>query len=147
MVIAIIGLLASIIIGSLSMARSKSRDARRLADFQQVQNALELYYSSQTPSSYPSANPGTWAALTTALSAGYMSAVPTDPGTYAYTYQSTKGDAGPTACALPPCEGYLMRMQTEYANYMTNPVTGVSAVPTASCTVSGSAPYNYCIRK
>lgn len=44
-VIAIIGLLASITLVSLSTARSKARDARRKSDLYAVQLALELYYN------------------------------------------------------------------------------------------------------
>src|SRR3989344_719695 len=43
-VIGIIGLLASIVMVSLSSAREKSRDARRIADLDTVKKALELYY-------------------------------------------------------------------------------------------------------
>ena len=42
-VIAIIALLSSVVLASLNTARSKARDAKRLADLRQVQNALELY--------------------------------------------------------------------------------------------------------
>ena len=41
--IAIIGILAVVIILALSNARAKARDARRLADVNQLQKALELY--------------------------------------------------------------------------------------------------------
>ena len=44
-VIAIIGILASIVLASLNIARMKGRDARRIADLKEMQNALELYYS------------------------------------------------------------------------------------------------------
>ncbi|MFH1956497.1 MAG: type II secretion system protein [Patescibacteria group bacterium] len=43
-VVAIIGLISSIVFASLSMARKKSRDARRLSDMKQIQTALEFYY-------------------------------------------------------------------------------------------------------
>lgn len=43
-VIAIIGLLASVIIVSLNSARAKGRDARRKADLAELQKALEMYY-------------------------------------------------------------------------------------------------------
>lgn len=44
-VIAIIGVLASVVLVSLNSARSKSRDAKRVADVRQMQTALELYYN------------------------------------------------------------------------------------------------------
>ena len=73
-VVAIIGLLASIILASLNSARYKSRDARRIADLKEIQNALELYYSDHTQ--YPTA-------LDTAhlVTPGYMPEIPTDPYT------------------------------------------------------------------
>jgi prepilin-type N-terminal cleavage/methylation domain-containing protein len=45
-VIAIIGLLASIILASLTTARAKARDARRLSDLHSIQDAIELYMTS-----------------------------------------------------------------------------------------------------
>jgi len=56
-VIAIIGLLASIILASLNTARVKSRDARRVADMNQIRNAIELYNDDNKH--YPNTN-GTW---------------------------------------------------------------------------------------
>ena len=50
-VIAIIGLLATVILLALSSARVKARDAKRQADMHQLANALELYY--QDHGSYP----------------------------------------------------------------------------------------------
>lgn len=43
-VIAIIGILSSIVFVSLNSARSKARDAKRIADVKQLMTALELYY-------------------------------------------------------------------------------------------------------
>lgn len=45
-VIAIIGILAAVVLVSLNSARSKSRDARRVADVRQIMTGLELYYNS-----------------------------------------------------------------------------------------------------
>lgn len=44
-VIAIIGLLSTIAVVALNSARSKGRDAKRVADVRQIQTALELYLS------------------------------------------------------------------------------------------------------
>ncbi len=79
-VIAIIGLLASIILASLNSARAKGRDARRIADLKDMQTALELYYSSNN-NAYP-----TTAAGLAALAPTYIATVPTDPGSFSYTY-------------------------------------------------------------
>jgi len=43
-VIAIIGILSSVVLASLNSARVKSRDARRIADLNQISKAMELYY-------------------------------------------------------------------------------------------------------
>ncbi len=60
-VIAIIGLLSSVVVIGLGGSRSKARDARRIADVQQIQNALELAYdpASGYPSGIPSGAPTT----------------------------------------------------------------------------------------
>ena len=42
-VIAIISLLSSIVLASLSQARAKARDSKRVQDLIQLRNALELY--------------------------------------------------------------------------------------------------------
>jgi len=44
-VVAILGLLASIVLVGMGGARARARDARRISDLRETQNALELYYS------------------------------------------------------------------------------------------------------
>jgi prepilin-type N-terminal cleavage/methylation domain-containing protein len=44
MVIAIIGLLSSVVLASLNTARSKARDARRKANLSELRKSLEFYY-------------------------------------------------------------------------------------------------------
>jgi len=44
-VVAIIGILSSMVIVGLGSARAKARDSRRISDIRQIQNALEIYYS------------------------------------------------------------------------------------------------------
>ena len=88
-VIAIIALLSSVVLASLSTARAKSRDARRIADFSQIMIALEMYYDSN--SYYPSSTCGwdqncynksniaaEWLALETQLK-DYIPKLPVDP--------------------------------------------------------------------
>ena len=76
-VIAIIGILAAVVLVSLNSARSKSRDARRIADVRQVMTALELFYNDN--GGYPAvtsatvnsvANVGTIAAAAAATTGG-----------------------------------------------------------------------------
>ena len=68
-VIAIIGILASVVLVSLNSARSKARDARRLADLHQMALALENYYDANQ--NYP--------AVSSSLAPTYMAALPKDP--------------------------------------------------------------------
>ncbi len=44
-VIAVIGVLASVIVASLNSARKKGRDATRMRDMQEIRKAIELYIS------------------------------------------------------------------------------------------------------
>ena len=87
-VIAIIGILATIVLVSLNTARQKARDVRRVSDMRQVALALEMYYDDHTSTGYPGTNGSNqWTAMDTALEGGgYMSSVPTDPGTGTYEY-------------------------------------------------------------
>ncbi|MBI4120582.1 MAG: prepilin-type N-terminal cleavage/methylation domain-containing protein [Parcubacteria group bacterium] len=68
-VIAIIGVLSSVVLVSLNSARTKARDAKRVADIANVRIALEGYYDANN--NYPTTLAG--------LSPTYLSAVPKDP--------------------------------------------------------------------
>jgi type II secretion system protein G len=88
-VMAIIGILATLGTSSFLSARLRARDAERKSDIGQIQRSLELYYNDYT--AYPDE-----ADFSPLLSSGnefrddndtlYMSAVPTDPRTPAYIY-------------------------------------------------------------
>jgi prepilin-type N-terminal cleavage/methylation domain-containing protein len=80
-VIAIIGILASIIIFAIDKAKQSSRDAQRLSDMREVSGALELYYSDngqypalpQADLAYPITPAGVardWSDMLAILSAG-----------------------------------------------------------------------------
>lgn len=89
-VIAIIGILAGIVLTSLDTARKKGRDARRIADINQLKLALELYYDSN--SQYPTSP----LSASTLVADGYISRIPTDPQstsgtTISYTYAGLQG--------------------------------------------------------
>lgn len=89
-VMAIIGLLASIVLISLNIAKKKANDAKRLSDLKQIQIALEMYNDEN--GSYPNQNCSStdsgWNNLATDLQ-GYITELPTDPvnnSTYRYWY-------------------------------------------------------------
>ena len=87
-VIAIIGILSAVVLVSLNSARSKSRDARRLADVRQIMTSLELYFNDNN--AYPTTAQG----LAIVQTSGYLGAVPAPlPGgtctATTYPYAST----------------------------------------------------------
>lgn len=93
-VIAIIGLLATLAIVSLTTAQRKARDTKRVADIKQLQNAVELYYSEEAayPDSSAALAVDSWAEFS-ALVGPYITNIPIDPEnklvgavTYVYTY-------------------------------------------------------------
>ncbi len=108
-VIAIIGLLSSVVVIGLGGARSKARDARRIADVRSIQSALEVDY--------------------TAVS-GYSASIPanapqSDPQGVSYIYQiigtegynlgicleNTEGSSGSANC---PTTGWTACVGNEY---------------------------------
>jgi len=85
-VIAIIGILASMLLLQLGVARQRARDAKRIADTNQVRTALELYFDDN--GFYPQI--ATHAGLT-ALTPKYLTLLPVDPlnvspNLYGYAY-------------------------------------------------------------
>jgi len=116
-VISIIGLLSTVILASMTNARSRARDAQRLSDLQQLRNALALYASDNSNmypvvpgTQYPeiSSTGATWnttSILRAALVPKYISKLPVDPkntGTtawadgFSYTYSTYKVGTSPT---------------------------------------------------
>ncbi|MEY4731550.1 MAG: hypothetical protein RL681_496 [Candidatus Parcubacteria bacterium] len=132
-VIAIIGILASIVLVGIGPVQRTARDARRASDLRQTQNALELYFSKN--GTYPAA--GTWAALTTALTTGATAVVrqvPQDPragsgATYLY---------GPDATG----NGYVLGATFEDTN---NPLLSDPAEPEGTINGVDCVDPNYCI--
>ena len=96
-VIAIIGLLSTLAVVALGSARTKSRDAKRLADLRQLQTALELYFNENNTypegsgvtlgvNSYACLNSSGFAA--SGCDSALMPQVPKDPNTGTYVYTS-----------------------------------------------------------
>jgi len=85
-VVAIIGLLSSVVLVGIGPARSRARDTRRIADIRQVQNGLEAYHSGA--GRYPSVND-----FYGRTGARAIPNLPTDPqgGEYAYIFSAPDG--------------------------------------------------------
>ncbi len=84
-IIAIVGLLATMAVTALNGARAKARDAKRVAEFNQIEKAMAFYYDKY--SSYPGNMSGTvspyvdnFANMAQILvSEGFLSQVPISP--------------------------------------------------------------------
>lgn len=87
-VIAIIGILSSMILVGLGSARAKARDSRRISDIRQIQNGLEIYYSNNQ--TYASGD-------STALYAAILN-LPADPQGPKYLYSGTSQSYQLGAC-------------------------------------------------
>ena len=108
-VVAILGLLASIVLVGLGGARARARDARRISDLRETQNALELYYSAN--GKYPAfTGTGQWDNMSGAITGGGLgiSRMPKETlaGHAAYQY-STEGGS---------YQSYVLSAKLEQAN-------------------------------
>jgi len=147
-VIAIIGILAAIIIVNLSAARTKSRDAKRKSDINNIKTALDLYFDANE--SYPTVdsydvkpdgtyntswdrsdnNDGTssFMSFLTQAPQNYMSSVPVDPinnSTYYYRYH--RYGAGSNGCTNP---FYILQIKAfESDQYRNAPDHGAGSCP------------------
>lgn len=85
-VMAILGLLATVGLASFRSSQIKGRDAQRKNDLGQLQRGLEAYYNDK--GRYPSTLPsGEWRDPDVS-STLYMKSVPIDPTAYRYAYES-----------------------------------------------------------
>lgn len=93
-VIAIIGLIASVALVAMNTARTKARDAKKIADFKQISTALYLFFNANNrmPNNY---NPGSGAcepstyynqSIQELVSEGLIAKIPYSPGGGGYCY-------------------------------------------------------------
>jgi type II secretion system protein G len=89
-VIAIIGVLATLLMVNFVGVRQRARDAQRKSDLRQIQSALEIWRSDN--GSYPASSQfGACGSALTNGSTTYMAKIPCDPsgaGKFVYTYVS-----------------------------------------------------------
>jgi prepilin-type N-terminal cleavage/methylation domain-containing protein len=103
-VIAIISVLATLLLLQLGVARAKARDAKRIADINQVRSALELYFDDN--GSYLATN------IMTGLKPVYLINVPRDPLAAGCT-DTYNG----TAAGSVNCYGYAWNPATSPARF------------------------------
>jgi len=173
-VIGIIALLASVILVGLSPARARGRDARRVADMSQMQNALELYFSrcgyypsSAPPAMMPQAGCSNSVNMTTAsnwndlsntlTAAGIANRVPddplaTNPGTAGRHYVYFASGSNPSAYVMAAVlEGSAADLANDIddttGNYPAALKTGMDALQATvnGVTVGCADPGNYCV--
>lgn len=145
-VVAIIGILASIALIGLGGTRVKARDSKRIAEVRQIQSALELYfnrcgwYPGEDNCGASFAAPADWAAVRSALTTGLgVTNVPaTDPGGDPYLYAvDSAGDS------------YILGATLEADNLVLkddiDDATGYS--PAIDCADDPAGPkFNYCVQ-
>lgn len=78
-VVAIIGILASVVVVGLGPAQKSGRDSRRVSDLRSVQNALELYYGKN--GQYPNSGINSWTDFSSVLTGAGIGTnqIPKDP--------------------------------------------------------------------
>lgn len=94
-VIAIIGILSTVLMVNFIGIRERARDAKRKSDLRQIQQALELYKSDV--GSYPpqSAIDNTCGGPLSNGNTTYMSKIPADPSTGCYRYENPGENGSP----------------------------------------------------
>ncbi len=94
-VIAIIGILSSLLLPNFLGARERARDARRKSDIDAIRKGLELFKNDQSPVAYPTATSGRLpCAVPLPTTGASMGKVPCDPlGPTPYIYTSPVGSS------------------------------------------------------
>ena len=122
-VIAIIGVLATILLANFIGVRQRSRDAQRKADLRQIQSAIELYKADQA--NYPSALYSTNCPPSSSLIGGspaitYLAKIPCDPSGTSYW------NSGNYYYSLIGTTTYILGACIENANDADSQVTSTS---------------------
>ena len=130
-VIAIIGILSTLVMTNVVAVRQRARDGQRKADLRQLQSALELYRSDN--GTYPGSPLPTCGSPLTSGGTTYIQKIPCDPvnnGEYVYSYTSTGTTYTLVACLenvndpqRDPNDNraYCTGNQTDWSFTLTNP--------------------------
>lgn len=152
-VIAIIGILASIVLVGLGGFRANARDAKRIAEIGQMQNALELYFgkcgyypgdATAAGACVSAAPPTSWTALQTVLVNARigLTRIPLDTS-YGYVTNNT---------SVPPRTSYILSAGLEssgnaaLADDLDGTVPAGFSGTFTNCGTAGSADAIYCLQ-
>lgn len=125
-VIAILGILATIALGSFRSSQIKGRDAQRKNDLSQIQKALEMYYNDYA--GYPETLPAGGGSWSDAKGTLYMKEVPKDPKDFDYCYETT-------------ADNTWYRIYAKLENSQDSGIAKTGCA--AGCTCQGDNTYNY----
>jgi len=105
-VIAIIGVLSTLLMANFIGVRQRARDAQRKSDIRQLQSALEIYRSDNGgyPLTASVACPNSLTATVNGSAVTYMTKVPCDPtNTSPFVYKYTVSGVGNTGYTISSC--------------------------------------------
>lgn len=100
-VVAIMGILSSIVVVALGSSKQKSRDSKRIADIKTIQIALSTYYANNgfyPRNIYAASNAVAGADPGNGLAPAYIAVVPTDPSGGTGGCSGTGANAAGTGC-------------------------------------------------
>ncbi len=103
--ISIIAILASAALYMYTNAQSDSRDSRRKSDLAQIQLALEAYKADYN--TYPESS------LTGLTYYNYIEKIPTDPGSFSYSYVGMNTESGLNTSCTTDCQTYRLMARVE----------------------------------
>lgn len=107
MVIAIISSLAYMALVSMSIAREKARDTKRIADIREVKIALEMYFDEFQTFPPSLAAPYDLPAILSDPAKPYLPTIPNDPLGTSYLYIAASGTGAVLdACDTAPCQNF-----------------------------------------
>ena len=147
-------LLSSVVLASLSTARQKSRDGKRISDMSQIQLALELYFDATQ--AYPLTTGASFAADVVPnllIANGFLPKSPIPPTGATYSYFATTAATGTvfTNCTATAtgCLGYLLAIPLErtdpyvLSSDADSSIVGLFDGKTSTC-ASGAGSTEYC---
>ena len=149
-VVAIIGVLASIVLVGLGGARRQGGDAKRIAELRQIQTGLELYFTKcgfypggASTGSCSTTDPASWSDLQgTLVGAGLgISSVPDDPAAPTKNYYYAVRSDRQAYVLGTNLSGDNAALQSDYDGSL----AGYASTGSFDCSADASPNFTYCI--